>query len=167
VVEFVSRSGEHWVGNFATGWAGGLSAVRPELGPSAVVVVAEGSGYIVDADEKALVREMAGDVQYIWFVAELGAIVVSNGLWFEAFDAQRLRWQSPRVSWDGIRNVACSGSALKGEAFDPTSDKWLPFRLDLASGEVEGGTYSGPPLRWNPGEPLPPGVVPIRRSRSD
>ncbi|MFH1554715.1 MAG: hypothetical protein ABII76_07615 [Pseudomonadota bacterium] len=80
MVEFVCHRGESWTGNFAKGGIGGQSAVHSELGSSAVVVVAEGAGYIVDADEKKLVREIAGDIQYIWFVAELNAMIVSNGL---------------------------------------------------------------------------------------
>ncbi|TVV72298.1 hypothetical protein [Sphingomonas solaris] len=143
VVEFVSELGETWIGNFAKG-NGSESSIHPELGPSATVVVASGAGYLVDTKERCLVREIGFDLQQVWFVAEMNAIVVLNGLWFEAFDARDVVWRSRRFSWDGTQNVSRDGIWIAGEAFDPTTDVWLPFRLDLTSGSVEGGSYDGP-----------------------
>jgi hypothetical protein len=150
VVEFFGHDEESWIGNFATSWVSGQRGIYSEQGPECVVVVADGAGYIVDANEKQLVRVMASNIQYISFVAKLKCMIVSNGLWFEAFNAHQLIWQSRRVSWNRIRHVSCSDSAITGEADDPTSgSRWLPFRLDLSSGEVEGGSYDGPAMDWH------------------
>jgi len=146
VVEFSEDGGEAWVGNFAKAWEGGQTSVHTDLGSRAVVVVAGGSGYLVDATTRRLVREIAFDIQHIWFDDGLQAIIVSNGLWFEAFDAEKVLWRSRRFSWDGIQNVGQSGGALTGEAFDPMTDRWLPFRLRLETGEVQGGSYNGPDM---------------------
>ena len=146
VVEFEASGGEVWVGNFARFWEGGETSVHTDLGPRAVVVVAGGSGYLVDAEERRLVRDIGFGINHIWFDDELGAMIVSNGLWFEAFDAEKVVWRSRRLSWDGIRNLARSGRALTGEAFDPMTDRWVPFRLDLITGSVEGGSYNGPDM---------------------
>ena len=31
---------------------------------------------------------------------------------------------------------------MTGESFDPLSNDWVAFRIDLSSGEVEGGSYT-------------------------
>lgn len=143
VVEFVTERSETWVGNFAK-WNKRESSIHTELGSSAVVIVAGGAGYLVDADHQCLIREVGFDLQQLWFVADIGAIVTLNGLWFEAFDADQTLWRSRRFSWDGTRNVNCSGAIVTGDAFDPMTDGWMPFRLDLTTGDVEGGSYNGP-----------------------
>lgn len=146
VVEFTRDGRETWVGNFAKFWDGGETSVHTELGSHAVLVVAGGSGYLVDAEERRLVREIGFDIQRVWFNDELQALIVSNGLWFEAFDAGKVVWRSRRFSWDGIQNVEQSGMTLTGEAFDPMTDRWLPFHLNLMTGDVQGGSYNGPDM---------------------
>jgi len=145
VVEFKLDHGGSWIGNFANGLAGGRSAIHSDLGARAILVVASGAGYIVDATERR-VRELPIEIQHMWFVTELQALVVTNGLWIEAFNADELIWRSRRFSWDGVRHVARSNMAVTGEAFDPLSGDWIPFRVDLTSGEVKGGSYSGPSM---------------------
>lgn len=146
MVEFVNPDGSSWVGNFASGWITGQRAIHSELGSAAIVIVADGAGYIVDADEKRLIREIVGGIHYIRFVSELNAVIVSNGLWFEAFNAHQAIWRTRRLSWNYIRHVIFSDMALTGEADDPMGDDWVSFRVDLSSGKVEGGSYNGPPM---------------------
>jgi len=146
VVEFFEDGGEAWVGNFAMFREGGETSVHTNLGAHAVVVVAGGSGYLVDAEMRRLIREIEFDVQHIWYDDGLQAMIISNGLWFEAFDAERVLWRSRRFSWDGIQNLEKSAGALMGEALDPMTHRWLPFRLSLETGEVEGGSYNGPDM---------------------
>ena len=45
-----------------------------------------------------------------------------------------------------MRNIAIHGSTLTGEAYD-ISDAWIPFELDIGSGDFTGGSYTGPDLR--------------------
>jgi len=144
VVEFEDEDGRFWVGNFCKFLDGGKCSVHTDLGPHAVVVVAGGSGYLIDAASRRLIREIGFDIEHIWFDDKLSAIIVCNGLWFEAFDAQKVVWRSRRVSWDGVRSLKQSGSALVGEAFDAVTDQWLPFCLDLTKGDIQGGAYQGP-----------------------
>lgn len=145
-MEFAIDGGETWVGNFAKFEEGGETSIHTELGSRAIVVVAGGSGYLVDAETRRLVREIGFDIQRIWFDDGAQAMIVSNGLWFEALDAEKVVWRSHRVSWDGIRNMEQAGRTLTGEAFDPMTDRWLPFSLNLTSGEIQGGSYTGPDM---------------------
>ena len=144
VVEFELAGRGSWVGNFAKWDDNHPNAVFSDLGSSAVVVIAGGEGYIIDAEKRQLIREIGFDLQHIWFDSGLQAVVVSNGLRFEAFDAHRIFWQTRRISWDGLRTVERVGLSVTGEALDIPTDQWLPFRLDLQAGEVVGGSDSAP-----------------------
>ena len=145
VVEFLTEAGERWVGNFATSMSG-RTAVHTELGARAVVVVASGAGYIVDVALRRLVRALAANVQEIWFEMSLGAMIISNGLWFEVFDTTSVRWRSRRISWDGMRGVRRRGQKILGDAYSPLDDGWHSFEVDIESGEIVGGSYNGPPM---------------------
>jgi hypothetical protein len=141
VLEFTADNSEAWVANFAMPRPDGFSAVYQEFGPRAVFIVAGGAGYVVDCEERRLVREINGPIDQCWYQPELRALVFSDGLGFECFDGRRTLWRSPRVSWDGIRNIDCSDMIVTGEAYDPFSDSWVPMRLDLNDGKLSGGSY--------------------------
>ncbi|MEP2751754.1 hypothetical protein [Parasphingorhabdus sp.] len=104
-------------------------------------VITGSVGYMVDIQAK-LVREIGFGITHSWFEDSLQAIVISNGLSFEAFNEDRLLWESRRFSFDGIRNIQQHDLSVTGEAYDPTSgaDCWLPFHLDLVTGDVKGGS---------------------------
>lgn len=143
VVEFTNDNGDTWVGNFQTFDENGLSEVHPELGSSAVMIVAGSNGYIMDVERRKLVRDLGFGISSIWFDGERKALVCANGLWFESHTAETLLWRSRRISWDGLRNLKQDGHIISGEAYDPTSkeENWVSFNIDLSSGEVEGGSY--------------------------
>lgn len=142
VVEF-DTGNRQWVGNFADGWRQGVSSLHTELGARAIVVVASGAGYVVDATSQTLRCEF-GDVTSIWFEPEIAAMIVSNDLWFHVFDAEKPIWTTRRISWDGMRNIQRDELVLRGEAYSPIEDDWSVFEVDLRSGSVAGGSYTGP-----------------------
>jgi hypothetical protein len=145
VVEFQTEAGR-WVGNFARWWDGLESSVHAELGAGSVVIVAAGAGYVVDAVSRTLVHAIGTDVRRIWYAPKQGAMIVSNDLWFEAFDGGSIRWRSRRLSWDGMRDVLSDGARVTGRAYSPIEDDWTPFELDLESGIASGGSYNGPEM---------------------
>ena len=71
-------------------------------------------------------------------------LIVSNGVWLEALDPTGRLWRTRRISWDGVRSIVVGESSLSGEAYEPMTDSWTPFAVDLSSGESEGGSYGGP-----------------------
>lgn len=144
VVEFRSND-VSWVGNFAPGWHQETS-VYLDLGERAVVVIAAGAGYVVDALQRTLVRAIQMDVVRIWFEPDLRAMVISNDLWFAAFNERDVLWRSVRISWDEMRDVQCANGQVTGEAYSPISDTWKRFQLDLSSGVASGGSYNGPQM---------------------
>ena len=144
VITFTASTGERWTGNFASGW-GSLDAVRDELGKRATIVVASGNAYLVDVDSKTA-SGITSPADYIEYVAGQKVVVIGNGLWFEAIGSTGVVWQSRRISWDGMRSLRRDGEEINGEAYSPMGPPdWIPFKVNLASGDVEGGSYNGHP----------------------
>lgn len=89
-------------------------------------------------------REIGADIGTICdvrFLPEEGALIVGNGLWFERVEKGEIVWKSRRISWDGMMNVTVAAATLVGEAYDPMTDAWTPFEVDVETGELRGGSY--------------------------
>jgi hypothetical protein len=146
VVEVVPDSGDPWIGNFQGG-IGGLADVFAEPGTHHLIVVAEGTAYVVDPETRTLVRTFGGGLELVIEDLARHQLIFSNGLWFEAVGGGGTRWRSRRVSWDGLRSVRIEDGAIRGEAFSPFDDDWHGFGIDLADGAAVGGCYSEPQVR--------------------
>lgn len=140
VVRFNSMSPDEWTGNFQRGGTK-FDVVLDHPDARQIVVIAGGAGYVIDPQLRKETHHMPGPIDYAVFLADLGMIVVGNGLEFGAIRADGTGWSSGRISWDGFRNVSISGSVLTGEAYSPLGDAWTPFTLDLQTGECVGAIY--------------------------
>lgn len=58
-----------------------------------------------------------------------------------AVDENGLRWTTPRLSWEGITLSEVRKGQLHGLGWDLTTDRELPFSVDLRTGEHEGGGF--------------------------
>jgi len=144
VVRFFPINGDSWIGNFQAGLTN-LSRVIDVVSSQLVLVIAGGHAYEVDVEDRRLVREFGGSIEYFLDVPSNDGVVVGNGLWFECVrlpDDQR--WRTRRLSWDGMRNLAVNGLVLSGEGYNPMDDDWTPFEVDLRDGSALGGSYDGP-----------------------
>jgi hypothetical protein len=139
VVRFTSETGESWAGNFQRD-LGGIDRIVDHPNGSAIIVIAGGQGYIVDPTSRKCLGYL---IKSLFVVAELNSIVLGNNLEFEAICATGFLWRSRRVSWDEMRNLSISDLTLTGEASD-LGELWIPFAIDLVTGEVSGGSYTGP-----------------------
>jgi hypothetical protein len=146
-VEFYPENGEKWVGNFQLGLGGisqggyGVNDVFKHPNGRNLIVVAGGQAYIVDPETRELMDTFGGQIEYVAEVTELQEIVFGNGLELKAIGTEGLRWKTPRLSWDGMRSVIRVGTKLSGESYNPLSDSWAPFSVDLINGNTEGGSY--------------------------
>ena len=50
-------------------------------------------------------------------------------------------WQSSRLSWEGIRLSGVEGNSLHGTGWNMLTDQDVPFRVDLRTGQHEGGGF--------------------------
>jgi hypothetical protein len=143
VVEFVSDTGEIWVGNFQPGF-GGVDDVRQHPNGRDIVVVSAGSAWVVDPDRRKT-ADMGVSVDAVWSVSEPDGLVMSRqGLAFFRLGSRGCVWHTRRISWDGLKQVCLSSTEVTGFAWAPWTPEWTPFTVDLRSGRVQGGSYNGP-----------------------
>jgi hypothetical protein len=140
VVRFFDSRGGDWVGNFQPG-LGGINAVVEHPDGHRAIVISSGQGYIVDPDDRARREYLGGQVEVSIRVPDFG-VILGNGLWFEAVGVGGTLWASERISWDGMQGLTVEGRLLTGESWDPLTDSWVPFELDLATGKSRGGSFA-------------------------
>lgn len=58
-----------------------------------------------------------------------------------AWGLNGMAWESGRLSWEGLRLGPVVGDVLHGFGWDVTTDRELPFTLDLRTGQHEGGGF--------------------------
>ena len=106
-----------------------------------VVVLARGQGYVVDPDAPEDVSTFGYDFHEFFLLPELDAILFVGDLEIQAINKEGRWWHTGRISWDGIRNIKIEPARLCGEAFTPVGDRWVPFTVDLTTGECQDGVY--------------------------
>jgi hypothetical protein len=145
VVRFRISDDHGWVGNFQPG-LGRYCGVLEHPNGTELIVIASGQAYIVDPISRQCSSTFGSQIETALEIPEHKMIIFGNGLWFEAINRTGRVWRSERISWDGMRKIAIQGATLAGEAYD-ISDAWMPFNLDIASGNFTGGSYTGPDRR--------------------
>ena len=120
------------------------SAVLPYPGQDLVLVITNGRARVVDRARDEVREVLADDCEGAWLLSALGYVVLTNGLWFEAFGESGLVWRTIRLSWGGVRDVVIDGEQLTGEGWNTIDETWQPFRVDLVRGLAEGGGYEAP-----------------------
>ncbi len=102
-------------------------------------MVAKGEGSIVDLENRTIREIIAVDIEE---VSQLPSVVVFRGMVsFMAIKADGSEWHSPRISWDGLRITEIRGTELLGTAYTPSTNEWVPFKLDLLTGHCTDGIY--------------------------
>ena len=144
VVRFFPDSGPTWVGNFQRGLTK-FDDVMLHPNGSHVIIFAGGQGYTIDPDTRSLIKTWGGAVEIAIEFQDRRVIVLGDGLWFEAIGETGTLWRSKRISWDGMQGITLSEGRILGEAWNPDGF-WVPFSVDLTTGEVEGGSYCGPDM---------------------
>ena len=143
VVRFNPDGPASWVGNFQPGRSSFEEVLLHPNGRE-LVVIAGGQGYMVDPNHWAKREYFGGQIEVALQVPELSSVVFGNGLWFDSLGPDGWQWRSVRISWDGMQELRRDGLRLLGQAWNPLEDHWLPFELDLRSGQFTGGSYNGP-----------------------
>jgi hypothetical protein len=138
VVEFFPTGNRApWVGNFQRGVTR-LNEVVEHPDGCTVIVVAGGECYVVDIENQQLKDNFGGDFDVVVPVPEKDILIFGSSTDFEAIGSSGRLWRSSRISWDGIRSLKLEGDTLTGEAWS-FEDVWIPFSLDVNSGEHRGG----------------------------
>jgi hypothetical protein len=143
VIQFFPCSENAWIGNFQRGRLG-PDTVLEHPDECHIIIVARGEGYIINPETRKQITQLPY-IRCAFAVTELGAVVLGDYFRFASLRANGFWWQSKRISWDGFRKIAVSGTTLTGESYSAPAQAWVPFSLDLTSGKCSGGAYP----RWS------------------
>jgi len=140
VVRFEPDDASTWVGNFQTGH-GAQHGVRVHPDRRSVLVVAAGNLWTVDPHAQRA-EQMDGWFDELWDIPGTGEVILSRqGLAFARLGEAGLVWHARRLSWDGFDAVCVRDDLIEGRAWSPFQDEWLPFKVDLRTGEAAGGSF--------------------------
>ncbi len=140
VVKFTKSDGSTWVANFKLGWAN--CCYTREYKTGKVLVIANGMGYLMNPDSEIPEKTFGISIREVIPIDD-EQLIFADDTKIELFDGSGIVWTSPRISWDGIRNLELNDSFLTGESYDPVNDAdtWIDFRVNLVTKEIEGGSY--------------------------
>jgi len=142
VVRFVADDGSNWTGNFQPSWKNcQLISLHPN--GKNYIVIAAGQGYMVNPNNPADWEHFGDGIEDAIELADLNAILIGNGLWFELLGPIGNLWESRRISWDGMTELRIDDLRLFGKSWSP-ENRWYDFSLNLIDGSVTGGSYNGP-----------------------
>ena len=117
------------------------------------MVIAGGLAYVMAGDNEKPTTTFGLTIESAIRIGDERIIALESHYLMEV-SATGVLWGSPRISWDGIRDVKIENGLLTGMSFDPmdSSNEWVPFSINLATKEVVGGSYAkyysdnGPPV---------------------
>jgi hypothetical protein len=140
VVKIQAEGGHTWVANFVRGLTK-FDFVAPHPNGHDALVIAGGQAYVVDPTREDLRNAFGGAIVNALRHPTRNALVLNHqDLDFEAIGSDGRLWKTRRISWDGFRSIEVEGTTVRGEAWD-LDDTWHPFKVDLETGEVVGGSY--------------------------
>jgi hypothetical protein len=110
--------------------------------PDDLLALAGGYAYLIDtvAPERCLHLPVR-PVTAVLPAPEAGVILLAGFHHVAAIDHTGLRWESRRLSWEGITLTGVRDGVAHGLGWQMSSDKELPFAIDLATGTHTGGGY--------------------------
>lgn len=118
-----------------------LTALLGTPRPTGLCVVERGTVFLGDVREPEAFEVVAtpGPVVAAEELVVEGALLLVTPWAVTVVDARGVRWTTPRIAVDGLRIDEAKGGWIRGVA-DPDDDEPRDFAVDLATGEVVGGS---------------------------
>jgi hypothetical protein len=118
------------------------TAIFPCPRPDDLLALAGGYAYVIDTHNPTHCLHLPlRPVTAILSAPAAGLILLAGFHHVLALDANGIRWQSARLSWEGLTLTEVRGQHLHGLGWHMPTDRELPFSIDLDSGAHEGGGY--------------------------
>jgi hypothetical protein len=139
-------AGESFLATCALGFASPAVPTGVWTCPDAAMLCAVAGGYAYMIDTRAPERfHQVGyrPVTEVRPLVEAGLLVLASFHSIEAWGAGGRLWQTARLSWEGVRLGEASATDLKGWGWDLRTDREVPFTIDLATGQHNGGPSFG------------------------
>ena len=129
---------ETFLGTFALGFADAAAPTGVWSCPDEkwMCAVSGGYAYLVNTEQP----EEFAQVEYkpvleVRALKEQGLLLFAGHHALTAWGAHGKAWQTGRLSWEGVQITGVEGRWLRGLGWDLMTDKDVPFRVDLETGE--------------------------------
>jgi hypothetical protein len=108
-----------------------------------ILAIAGGYAYLIDtqAPEHCLHLPLRPATQVLSAPAA-GLILLAGFHHVLAVDATGIRWQSARLSWEGVTMTHADATQLHGTGWNMHTDREVPFTIDLITGTHQGGGFT-------------------------
>jgi hypothetical protein len=139
-----AESSELFLGTFALGFSdpAAPTGVWSCPDPGWMCAVSGGYAYVVNsAKPEEFAQVEFRPVLEVRALAEQGLLLFAGHHALLAWGAGGKAWETGRLSWEGVQITGVEGRWLRGLGWDLRTDKDVPFRVDLETGEhtVEAG----------------------------
>lgn len=134
IVEVEPEQGLTWQGVFGFGEAvaNRVTALSATPDPNVLCVVARGAGYLVEVEDPSRFEEIeCRPILGLHAVANENVLLLHDFVHFVAYDDRGLAWKSPRISWDGIREVRIDVRTIRAQVW--RGEDWIETELELFS----------------------------------
>lgn len=139
LVEVHPTDGTPWVGSFA-GDAEGVSGVFCTPNEGVVCVIAVGAGYWVPVNQpKRFAVVPIRPIKRVMTNASREMMIFVSYDSISAFGRSGFLWVARDLSWDGVSVTNFDSEAISGTGWDAPHGRDVQFRIDVKTGEVEGG----------------------------
>lgn len=138
------RTGGAFLATFALGFRDPSMPTGVYGCPSAdeLCALAGGYAYVIDTAEPGRCTLLAMKPATSMVSAEEAELLLFTGFQtLLAWGVGGLRWQTGRLSWEGVRLTEISATEARGFGWDLMSDKEVPFTVDLTTGRHTGGAF--------------------------
>jgi hypothetical protein len=107
-----------------------------------MLVIAGGYAYLVDTlQPEHCLHLPLRPVTQILAAPDEGLLLLAGFHHIAAIGSEGLRWQSGRLSWEGVQPGEIADGKLHGTGWDMRTDRDVPFELDLSTGLHTGGGF--------------------------
>lgn len=141
VVRFIRSDNTDWVANFKPGWTH-CNAIFDFPGSENVIVVAGGQCYVMNPDFEKPLEVFAVTIDNAIQIDD-SRIILTDGLHVRLIESGGNLWCSPRISFDGIKDLKLNDKFLTGLAYNPMHNQhdWMPFTFDIQTRRLIKGSY--------------------------
>lgn len=111
--------------------------------PNDLLALAGGYAYLIDTQSpEHSLHVPLRPVTQLLAAQEAGLILLAGFHSVAAIDAHGLRWQTARLSWEGITLTHADAHQLYGTGWNLHTDREVPFTVDLLTGAHTGGGFT-------------------------
>ena len=142
-IEFFPDEGEAWFASFSNGdiSPNAISFAGSTPSRNKALVISKGEGYVVDATNPREWFELpVRPVMGVLCLPHHRVIIVWDFVRMVCVDTKGIRWRTPSVSWDGIKNVTQDGEHVVAKVWDAPTSSFTTARIAIADGALDGGS---------------------------